>query len=317
MSLPTHKRDYRLSDGNLILTGTRIIAAARRDAADILSYGWTTIKVNGVETLLNTFMAVRTDQELSALMRVATETKNTFEKTSIDYIKKQVMARVATKYAPGSPTYDRFGTKGIDNMTDAELITCFLAVGRQAAALQVDLAGAGLTPTIVTAAQALAPNYLTQINAQGTAIDNRDREVETRISAGNLVFKDLSDLAELGKNIWQGVSEAKYNDYVIYPGGTPAADQILEGPINAAEVINVSSTGINASTPIVLTAVTGDIVFGFENLGTDQPAHGQQTVTAGNSVTVVASDIGFVAGTRERFNVYSVAGGSYRIEVGG
>ena len=296
-----------MSDGNLALVGQRIIAAAVRDEADLIPYGFTAVERAALNTMVMEFLDLPTDAELTGMMMEATQAKNNLEKTITTYITKEVMLRVEMEFNAGTPTYNRFGTKGIHNMTDGNFLMCIKRVARQGGLLETALASRGYTPDMTTQVSDYATDYLDAWNNQNAAIDSRDQAVEVRINKGNELYEKLAKLAELGKKLWADTSPAKYNDYVIYATPPPAA-QIFDGDLEGDDgLLNLSATGVTASS-VIGTEVTGaePLTFYFAANPTDPPAPGEGiTIAAGDSASNTAADLGFVSGTKEWFNVFN------------
>ena len=91
---------------------------------------------------------------------------------------------------------------------------------------------------MITALNTKITTFDTALNNQITAIRQRDITTEERTTKANEVYRTLAKICTLGKNIWYGVNEAKYNDYVIYD--TTSGD--------ASKAINPEFTGILAGT---------------------------------------------------------------------
>lgn len=67
----------------------------------------------------------------------------------------------------------------------------------------------------------------------------RDSATENRWLVANEVYKQMAQYCEIGKFIWESVSEASYNDYVLYPNSSSSNSAGDETP----EVIEVDTQG--------------------------------------------------------------------------
>ena len=64
----------------------------------------------------------------------------------------------------------------------------------------------------------LCQQYEDTLNAVKDAQAERDIKTEERIAMGNQLYSLASKYCNIGKQIWESVNEARYNDYLIYPG---------------------------------------------------------------------------------------------------
>ena len=118
-------------------------------------------------------------------------------------------------YGLKSPYYKLLGIKGfIDAKDDIFLVTARRVV-QTAQAKLAELSGAGLTQAQIDDLEAMAETFELKLNDVGTKSADRDVQTEERNKLGNALYAQLVKYCAVGKNIWEDVSEAKYNDYVI------------------------------------------------------------------------------------------------------
>jgi len=298
------KRKYRFSDGTLITKGSVIIAAGRRDATEVAEYGYDSVAVDAIDAKITALLQMPTDIELTADLKEKTEAKNQVETDAIDHIMKQLMQRVEQKYGLGlgSAVYDRFGVSGIQNMRDGDFLVALFRIHRKAddADFKTDMASVGLTQAHVDAIGAFANDYKEKLLEQNGAVDQRDRAVENRVNAANELYEDLVKLADLGKRLWAKESEAKYNDYVIYPT-TPPPVQLLDGNVPGNDSLVLSVTSFDADTVFTFRGTTGGALkAAFVAQATDPPPATAKIIPAnGDPVAHAASDLGYAPGERE------------------
>jgi len=301
-----------MSDGGLFERGSIVLLGANRDVVKLTDFGWDQTRINALDAALEAFTDLPTDIELSGIMMVATEAKNNLRKTITDYIMVEVMARVEQKYELSSGNYKRFGVSQIHNERDVDFYTTIKRVIRQATALLADLSGPGspgLTQAIIDQLALYKAAFDTAMDDQQAAIEDRDKAVQDRVEAGNAIYKDMVKLADLGKRIWLGVDESKYNEYVLYPnsgGAEPPAQQVVESDVDAGQTVNLSVTGIT-ETSVLQIENTGptDLYVYFSAMPLDPPPPEMGPVPAGTSGSVTAADGGFASGSSEYLNVYN------------
>jgi len=208
-------RNYRFPDSWLITLCNRVIAFILRDILEFAAYGIVAANVDDYRDEVDAFEEYPTDIELAGTQKVKTEEKDSF----VDGVKTEirgVMARVVTVFKVGSARYEIFGTKGMDAMTDSELLKCGRRVVRMATKYLAELAATGLTAAIITSLKTKCQGFEDAIEEQELAIANRDVATEERIEIANALFEKLMNLCGFGQNIWVAANEAKYNDYIIY-----------------------------------------------------------------------------------------------------
>ncbi len=317
------RRKYSMSDGMLIETTNRVLVGANRDVAQLTNYSIDQPAIDAIALANEGFSDLPTDIELSSMMGEATLAKNTKRKEAADYIMTEVMMRVSMVYGQDSRTYQRFGVSDIYNETDGNFYILIKRVKRQATALQTPLAAKGLTATHITTLGTFTTDFDNLWEAQDEAIDNRDQAVTDRIEAGNALYAALLEVADLGKQLWDGVDESKYNDYVLYPNQTTAPQgQVVETSVPSGQVVNLSLTALEADMNITAENLAAQGLFMyFAASPTDLPTNttpGADGWIGGNSsATSILSDAGYLAGVREYANVYNPGPnpGSVRVTV--
>jgi len=315
------KRKYRMSDGSLFDVTQRMLTGAFRDVAVLTNYSFTQIKLDAMDTAKIAFAMLPNDLELSAMMGEKTQEKKDKRKEATDFVMIEIMSRVELKYTTEHKIYKRFDVSDIYNERDADFFILLHRVHRQATNLFDTLEDFGLTLGHLSDLETLANEYLAAYKAQDQAIDDRDNAVETRVTAGNELYKDVAALGELGKRIWLGKSESHYNDYVIYPNNVvPPEQQVFESDVPEAQVLNVSVTDINENSMIAGENIGTTVLRGyFSALPTDLPdptwSPEKGLVNPGGSGMGRAGDIGFLAGVREFLNIYNPGPGVGRIRI--
>lgn len=209
-------RNYSIADGELIVTGNSLLTSARRDIVEFNARNYTEVKdFTPLELEIKAYSDLPTDEELRGIHDTATHNKN----RSADNVKvkvREIMTATANVFDVHSGEYRRFGTKGMSNFNDADLIQCSKRVARTTTAMLAKLTPQGITAATVTDLLTLVTTFEDDINEQLDAFNDRDIATEARIEKGNAVYGKLIKLANTGKNIWVTTNEAKHNDYVFY-----------------------------------------------------------------------------------------------------
>lgn len=304
------QRNYKMSDGNLVSTGMRVLVGANRDVATLTDFGWDQVRIDALEADRIAFADLPTDVELSGMMAEATAAKNLVRKNATDHCMVQVMLRVSQHYGEDSPTLKRFRAGDLHTATDHGFWLVLKRIHRQATLLLAALAPEGLTQAHLDTLAQFISDMNDSLLAQDTAIDNRDRAVQERIEAGNAFYAKLVKLADLGKRIHLNVDESKYNDYVLYPkagGAEPTQEQqVFEEEVQAETVLNLSVTNLDGSeTMTAHNTGTVPLTVYFAAMPTDLPDPDIGQLAPGQQATGTIAQAGFAAGAKEYLNVYN------------
>jgi len=310
-------RKYKMADGKLVETIIRVLVGANRDVAILTDFGWDQPAIDALEAAMHDFTDLPTDGELSAMMAEKTEAKNLLRKAATDYVRVEIMGRVAQRYGEDSRTYDRFRVGDIHAVSDGDFVFTLKRVARQAMMLAAELASKGLTSAHIDQVTQYAVDFVDAMEAQDQAIDDRDVAVQTRVEAGNALYEQLVQLANMGKRKWLNVDESRYNDYVLYPNQSagpgeqePGEQQVVESDVPSMSVVNLSLTGIDAGTTLtVVNDGAARLTIYFAGMPTDPPPMGPDptgvTLVSGERWNATASALGLQIPGREYLNVHN------------
>lgn len=289
-------RDYRFADSYLVLLCNKIIVFILRDILQFAGYGVTAPTVTAFTGEVNDFEDLPSDIELASAQKVMTEEKDSAgEKVKTGV--RGVMARVVTVFKEGSAKWEAFGVKGMDAMTDAELLKCGRRVARVATDFLADLAGTGLTALIITDLTNLCEAFEVALAKQEAAIANRDIATEDRIEMGNALYEKMMNYCGYGQTIWVETDEAKYNDYVIYNKSGGLVNPI-EMPIAAGVTENILNKVFKDTDSFEITN-TGTVKLNF-GLCVDAvtPVVGGIGLVAGEGKKVTAAELGDISANK-------------------
>jgi hypothetical protein len=163
------KTDFNFSFAALEQLGDKADDLMGRDATELSDYGVDAAYRTDVATKTQALKDYPSDEELLGEVTIATEQKD----EAADQFKvavRGIMVRVKQVFGAGSATYNRFGTKGLDTMTDNELVRCGRRVSRLSTIYLTELATKGLTAGMITALDALTSTLDDAIDTQDAAI---------------------------------------------------------------------------------------------------------------------------------------------------
>jgi DNA-binding phage protein len=214
-------RTYKVSDADLKQMADSLANRINRDALDFATRNIDTNKVDALKVLIDQFDNTTTDPEMHGLVMVASDTKDAI----IESIRKAVrnIRNMAVTAYDGVGKYHTFGFIDTYNSSNDAVYRLAKRVARVAERLMADLAAHGLTATHVSTLEALAIQLNAAMDNMDDAIINRTIEAIKRVGSGNALWAEMIRLASIGKSLYKGSNEAKYNDYVLIGSNASAA----------------------------------------------------------------------------------------------
>jgi hypothetical protein len=236
-------RDYRISDGDLALFANSLVLAMTRDLSELGAYSVTIIKIDDLSTLIDDFQTLPDDEILRTDLSFAVELRD-MNKNAVLNTMRSIAVRAKAVFGENSAKYRSMTPGNLSQMTDSKLLIAARQVHLAAANNSVPLAAEGVTAPYLTAFSAAIDAFETSITGVSDKKIVRDDSTEAKILKGNELYALVVKYCDYGKTVWNGVSPAKYNDYIIYTVLSPGS---LTAPINLA---------YNASVP----EITWDVV---------------------------------------------------------
>lgn len=214
MKKSPNKRNYSLSDNELIATSKQKSALIKRDAIEFLEFGITVVAVDGFDADVENFSDMPTDNLAVAYQMEATEIKN--EKgEEVRVAIRNVMGRVQLRFGLNSTIYKKFGTEKLAQLSDADLYILGKTVAFIGEEYLTELSENGLTQAILNELENICSAFEKMLINQKVVMGNRTILQENRILAGNKIYKKLLSYLSIGLTIWETKSEARYNDYTL------------------------------------------------------------------------------------------------------
>jgi len=230
-------REFNFEESQLLIKCETTITAALRDKDQLLEVGFTNDKRLAFQAQLDALKLVSTDEFMLGQQIARTQDKET-ARQAVEKSLRTILTIAGSFYGVASGKFKQFGSANIGRLNDDQLLRYSRNAATTATALLAELQPEGVTPAMITALNTKITTFDTAINSQITAVRQRDIITEERTTKANELYHTLAKICTLGKNIWYGINEAKYNDYIIY--NTPSG-----GPSKA---LNPDFTGILAGT---------------------------------------------------------------------
>lgn len=215
-------RDYKFSDALLVDKGRANVAFIDRDQEKFSDYGVKPEVVAEYKATIEVFFEGLKDVFVLGDQKIATEEKDEKAEEVRVYI-RDVMTHVVTKYPEGSARYEKFGTRNLSHLSDAELNIVCMTVYQAGTAALSELRSTGLTEDKLLGLNKMNDEFARHIVAKKFKVADRDILQQDRVKAGNEIYKKLVKYCRIGRNIWETTDVARYNDYLIY--NTISGDQ--------------------------------------------------------------------------------------------
>lgn len=208
-------RKYNFPDADLYQMCMDAIRLAKRDLEHFKSYEYDGHRLKGFHDRCKRFVEVPDDDELLGDQMVVTDKK--YEAAErVRHAIRSVMTRVRMKFSNRTGRYRKFGVHKLGDMTDAQLLFCGRRVIRVARAQWPFLEETGLNETHLKKLADACQAFELSMNIQQDKIADRDIAVESRIDIGNLLYDEMIQVCDIGKDIWGETDRAKYEAYCIY-----------------------------------------------------------------------------------------------------
>lgn len=256
-------RLYNFSDADFKQVVDNIIKSARRDITAFETRGIDTPTLDDLQIENDNFSNLETDEELTGSIAEATENKDTL-RNNLEGTLTTIRSMAKAQWGIMDARYRSYSFGQLSLKPDNTLWRTAKRALRIATQQLSSLAAQGLTPTMLNNLQTLITNFDNAIDAKEDAENDREVATQTRIIAGNEIYKKLMRISNVGKDIWYSTNEAKYNDYLIqqYVRNRKEPIDTYKGFIAADETIAVDTLPENVSK-IVVKKTTTDLLVGL------------------------------------------------------
>ena len=194
----------------------RIIAAfVLRDIAEFAGYNVVAADVTSFLALVTAFENSPTDEDIVGDATFLTAQKEAKVKVIHSAIRK-VLVRVSGKFGLQSVMYRRFAVGELSHIRDKEIDDAIRKITLAGTTYLDELESTGLTAGMLTSLSALGTDFQETQVLLGTNANARIKATEERENDANEIYAILSQWCGYGKEIWNGVSEAFHDGYIIY-----------------------------------------------------------------------------------------------------
>ena len=218
-------RIYNLPDGLLKQTADGVVSNIERDIVDFLARGITQIRIDAFKDNIILFDELPYDDISLGNVVIATQDKD----AKGEKLKKAIRSiRTVAENAFGTidGRYRIYNFERLNNQPDDKVHRLARTVMDVAAKQLVgcpEIVAEGLTQAMITHVIDCDVAFDAAIDNQLAVMRQRDLDAQARIKMGNIVFKEMRKLCNVGKDLYYDGDPARYNDYLIYntADGTP------------------------------------------------------------------------------------------------
>jgi hypothetical protein len=133
------------------------------------------------------------------------------------------------------------------------------------------LLAVGISATIIDDIQAAKNELITAYTEQQTFFGSQKDMTQTRKMAFDAMDVYIKDICRAGKNIYEGINEAKYSDYVIYQTRTNTG-------------VSSQTVAANTEAPILSAGINENVTLQLQNTGNTTLAVYVNDVLSANAV---------------------------------
>ncbi|MCX6153033.1 MAG: hypothetical protein NT007_02610 [Candidatus Kapabacteria bacterium] len=256
------KRNYTMSNTSLYTLAGNLVSFMTRDNAEFTARGITTLMRNAFQTLITAFGVFPSDEEYKGLITIEVDAKAALRESIILKVQK-ISGYIEQKWGLSSGQYKRLAISGIQSMKENDFLFRAREVARIATEYLTDLTPLGLTDPQIDALTEEADDFEAKIHSSSDAKALRDTKARERTEKGNEIYSYVVDYTRVGKLIWENVSTAKYNDYIIYDTVTPG----LSKPTNVTANWTFGDTVVHLNWDAVTGATLYEIFTCAVNFG--------------------------------------------------
>ncbi len=186
-----------------------------RDIDEFVKFGVTLEKLDELKALLETWFEIPGDEELLGDQMSRTEEKDLHAEKVREEV-SMLMKKVESKYGKESAYYRKFGVSGTSRLNGWKLGQHARRALRVAEEYLEELAEVGVTADVLGRLNEAITLFEQAVDAQNDAYADRLITTGIRTEKANEIYLLLVKYCDMGKQIWESRSEAKYNDYIIY-----------------------------------------------------------------------------------------------------
>ena len=212
-------RHFSMTYAELYETATRISESMVRDLSDLSQFGITQAKITALNSLISQYLEILNDEMYKSDYMNAVQLRQD-KRNQLNIMLKRVAIAAEAVFRND---YAIIHSLVFDNMakaTDSEFAVNATKIHKNAVSHQVALAAESITPEYLESLETVITEYSTAVSNARVKLDVRETKTEERIKMANTLYANLVTYSKYGKLLYENVSPAKYNDYILTPTST-------------------------------------------------------------------------------------------------
>jgi hypothetical protein len=209
------RRNYKMSDAELIGLASKISVTLKNCLEDLESYGITSATISEFDEMRENFLDFRTDSELKSDMMIANSEKIVLRNQLLEVIRGMAM-RVKIKWGANSSNYKRLELRNPTLMKNDVLLVISRSIHSKMTEYLPELGSVGLTQQMLNDFESLNTQFEQSLDAKSDAVVLRDEKTLERIAKGNELYAEIIKYCNIGKTVFAQTDYSRYKHFVIY-----------------------------------------------------------------------------------------------------
>ena len=221
------ERKYSMTLSELYELANHIIVAMHRDIADFAKFKILPANLTALEALTAQYYDNLNDEMYKADHSYAIQIRNELREILQHDLKRLALAaKNAFKDAPSK--YNALVLINVSKISDKEFVVDVSNVYKNAVQNKTKLEAEGIDTDFLTNFETKIEEYNAAMRTVDETLNQREAKTEERIKIANTLHETLAKYCDYGKFLYEDVSPAKYNDYLM----TPVQPGALKSPAN-------------------------------------------------------------------------------------
>lgn len=209
------QKKFNFGFGELQQRCDNVLVLLVRDAEAFSGMGYEQDFADNLKVQNNAFKAIQPDAYWKGQQMLKTDEKKNARIALRNGI-GNLRFRAEKALGADSVKYASFGFSRLSELDEPQLIVFAMHVVKTAKNMLAELAVRKVEESTLDEITVAAKSLDKAIDAQKRAFSVREEKVFERREKGNALYALLVEACDVGKQIWDGVNPAYYDDYVIY-----------------------------------------------------------------------------------------------------
>ena len=209
------QRMYAFSDNILTEIAGKIYRAASIDILKFNTYGVSDIDLENFKNQREAFRDDPGDIDAMSNWLITNEDKDILAENVLGKLRR-IRTMVGNKWGDNDARYRGYRFENMSVISDEKLHRLARRAVKRATVQLLDLESEGLTQDIIDDLEDTNNTFDDSIDIKEEAEIDRDIATQTRVEAGNSLFKELMKLGKIGQNIFANSDALRTKLYTVY-----------------------------------------------------------------------------------------------------